>query len=178
MAYGTPQWLLGRNVTIQATPQDTSNTGQWSNNAIGTLTFNGVIDQSSQSAQMVVDNISPRDWFNSNPVAYEFSEVFTVTTVAQALPLVTGSSFDWTKGNVLEALWRVNAGPNRYVLLSVSALKPDNSSSVMTWTAYCLFMSKDFTSPKNKNSMTGVFHTAIVADVSTGVGQGNPSFGP
>lgn len=173
MAYGVPPYLLGKNVTIQITPLTVATNGTFSNNAIGALTCNGRLDQDDQELAYVTDNISPRDAFNSNPVPYEVGSSFTITEIAQAWPLWTSNTAVWNAGNTLEKCARLSI----YHYIQVSVLQNDLSTTIATWSAYCLLESHRRSSPKAKNTFAATFRTLLVADTSTGVFQSNPAIG-
>lgn len=173
MAYGNPTFLLGKNVTIQITPQVIAADGTYSNHSIGALTLNGRLDSDTQELSYTTENISPRDAFSSNPVIYEAGSTFTITEIAQAWPLWSNNTATWGAGNTLEKCARLSL----HHLIQISALKADNSATNNTWTAYCILESHGRTTPKGKSTYQATFRTIIVADTSTGVFQNNPSVG-
>jgi len=170
--YGTPTWLLGRNVTVSITPLDMSVCGGLTNNAIGTLTCNGRLDQDDQELAYVTENISPRDSFNSNPVPYEVGSTFTITEIAQAWPLWTDHTAVWCQGNTLEKAARLSM----YHSIDIAASEIDGTAFA-SWSGICLLVSHRRSSPKGKNTFTATFQTIMVANTDTGSFVSNPSVG-
>lgn len=173
MAYGCPPWAIGRNVTIQITPQSCADDGTLSANAIGALTFNGRLDEDSQELEYTVENISPRDAYNSNPVAIEVGSTFTITEIAQAWSLWSNNTAVWGAGNTLEKAARLS----EIHLIQISMLDKGLDTTLFSWTAYVRLIRHGRTSPKGKGNYNATFQTILVADTSTGTFQSNPSVG-
>lgn len=171
--YGIPAYLLGKNVTIAITPLDMSACGVLSNNAIGTLTLNGRVDNDDFELAYTTENISPRDAFNSNPVPYEVGSTFTITEIAQAWPLWTDHTAVWCQGNTLETCARKSV----YHYIQIAALENDLTTVFATWTGICLLSSHRRSSPKGKNTYTATFQTILATDTSTGNFVSNPGTG-
>lgn len=170
---GLPLWFLGKNVTIQITPQDVSSSGAFSNDAIGTLTFNGRIEQDEHDLHLKTENISPTNAFQSNPVPVEVGFSYTVTEIMQAFPLVSSGNVGFGRGNVLEAAVAVSYYHRIVVTLSDDTAPTPNV--IRAYTMYVLLTDVKRHSPKGKNTMTGTFQTILVADTGTGLFQANPA---
>ena len=170
MAFGVPPFMLGKNVQVQITPQTMATDGTFSNASIGALTCNGRLDQDTQELMYSMDNISPRDVFNSNPVPYEVGSTFTITEIAQAWTLWSSATAVWGQGNTLETA----ADISLYHLISVSAFEDDISTVIQTWSAYCVLESHKRNSPKQKNTYEATFRTVSVANTTTGIFVSNP----
>jgi len=169
--YGVPPFMLGKNVTIQITPQTVAADGTFSAASIGALPCNGRIDQDMQDLTYSMDNISPRDAFNSNPVPFEVGSTFTITEIAQAWPLWSSRTAVWGQGNTLETCAELSL----YHYVQVTALENDLSTVIQTWSAYCVLVSHKRTSPKQKNTYEATFQTVLVANTGTGAFQSNPA---
>ena len=172
MSIATIPWLQGKNVQIQITPQNVSTLGVLSANAVGTMVFKGLIDSDVENFSYSVENVSPRDWINTNPYVYEYSDSFTITEIPQAWPLRTAGT-DYQKGNILKVCERVA----RYHYVQVSWLEDDISTVVNSEASYVLMHSLDRTTPKASGRLVGTFSTVIVYDTATGISIANPALG-
>lgn len=170
---GLPLWFLGKNVTIQITPQDVSAAGAFSNDAIGALTFNGRIEQDEHDLHLKTENIAPTNAFQSNPVPVEVGFTYTVTEIMQAFPLVTSGNSGFGRGNVLEAAVAVSY--YHKVVVTLNDNTTPNPNAIRTYTMYVLLTNVKRHSPKGKNTMVGTFQTVLVTDTGTGAFVANPA---
>ena len=170
--YGTPPWLLGRDVSVTITPLDVSSTGVYSPNAIGTLVTTARLEEDMFTNAIQTQDYRPVQSFNANPVPVSYSGTYTITEIAQALPLVSVGHTGWGFGNVLEAAFRTSF----YHLITVSVYERTatthytaaSSGSVFSWSFYALMTECKRTSPKQKNTWQATLQTISVGDGSGG----------
>lgn len=168
-----PHWAVGTNYQVQITPQDVSATALFSNNAVGTFIFTGRVEEDSFSQSLSTKNFSPIGSFNSNPVPMEYSGVYTITEIVQALPLFTSGSQLWDHGNILEKCIQTS-WYHKIVVYLTNNRKPldpawatETPSNLITWTFYGLLTDLRRTSPKGVTRNTA---TLLTVPVGNGAG--------
>lgn len=178
MANGITPWLLGRDITVQITPQDVSSNGVFTNDAIGALTFTGRLEEDSFENTLQTQDYRPVQAFNANPVPVSYVGTYTLTEIAQALPLLSSGS-GWGYGNVLETAFRTSF----YHKIVVSAFQhtitntyteSGSGSPVYSWTFYALMTNVKRNSPKQMNTFQATLQTISISNGSSGF-ISNPS---
>lgn len=171
---GIIQWAIGKNTVVTITPQDVSSTGVLSDNALGSVSFRGRIEDVADEITTDTDTIVPMDGYIATPVVQGLGGTVRITEIDQALPLVTSSNKGYGYGNVLRV-----AGRTSFYFKILIELYNNASTPVLieSQTVYALL-----TQPRSGNRTRGkattsaTFALVDVFNESTGARIANPAF--
>ncbi len=174
MATGMIQWAIGKNVKVTITPQDVSSAGVFSNNALGSCSFSGRIEDVSDDVSLDVETFAPMDGYIQTPVPMGLSGNYRITEIDQALPLVTSVNKGYGYGNVLRVAGR--ASFYHKILLELY----DNASSpvlIESQTVYVVMTApRSGSRSRGKGTTSATFQLIDAFDTSTGARIANPAF--
>jgi hypothetical protein len=171
---GIIQWAIGRNTTVTVTPQDVSSTGVLSDNAFGSVSFTGRIEDVSDEIQVDTDTIAAMDGYVATPVVQGISGTIRITEIDQALPLVTSSNKGFGYGNALRVIGRTSFYAKIVIELWNNASTP---VLIERQTIYGLLTQPRSSSrSRGKATTSGTFTLVDVFNETTGARIANPAF--
>lgn len=172
MSNTLPLFETGKQYTIWMTPQDISaSTGAMTDNAVGAIVFNGLVDEHSEETTFVDDNISPTDCPNSNPVTYEQGSVLEITEISTGYTLGSASGNKLRKALLISLYHKV-----QIVDYNPANIARTGATGLLTRAVYYVKVSNTGRQvPKQRVPAKASFNTIAVSDGSGGWVT-NPSY--
>lgn len=174
MANAVPQWMLGKNLTVQMTPLTITGSTGVMVTSTSTVTFFGMLDNAPLSVQNQVEKvpISPSDNPNMNKVIIEQGSGLVLTEIIQAIAPTAIGATDANTGISANAIEKLAQTSFHYKMLAI--WKDNSAGSVRTATYYVQYAGHGEEYVKGKSTMKMSLDT--FSAMSAGAYLTNPAF--